>query len=290
MLAVSSVLGNRQSLDGGAMFGNVPRALWQRWCPADELGRIELACRAFLVQDDDKTILVEAGVGAFFPPHLAERYGVVEPHHQLLISLEELGVTHEQIDVVVLSHLHFDHAGGILSAFEQGQAPRLLFPKAQFLVGSVAYERACAPHPRDRASFVPELVSLLRESDRLQLIAEGQTSHPLLGERARLFTSHGHTPGMLLTTFMGHTHSATFCADLIPGAPWVHVPVTMGYDRYPELLIDEKVALYEALGVGSWLLFTHESHFAAGRLARDERGKYFLDATREPLVHWDLDA
>lgn len=289
MLAVSSVLGNRQSLDGGAMFGNVPRALWQHWCPPDALGRIELACRAFLVEYAEKKILVEAGVGAFFPPHLAERYGVVETHHQLLISLKELGVAPQDIDVVVLSHLHFDHAGGILSAFNKDEALTLVFPRAQFLVGRVAYERACAPHPRDRASFVPELVSLLTHSGRLQLIEEGQTSHPLLGARARLFTSHGHTPGMVLTTFVGQAQSATFCADLIPGGPWVHVPVTMGYDRHPELLIDEKLSFYAELGWGSWLLFTHEPRFAAGRLARDDKGKYFLDATHERLMRWDLD-
>jgi len=271
------------------MFGNVPRALWQRWCTPDALGRIELACRAFLVEYDDKKILVEAGVGAFFPPHLAERYGVVETHHQLLTSLGELGVAPDQIDVVVLSHLHFDHAGGILSAFSKDAEPELVFSRAQFLVGQVAYERARAPHPRDRASFVPELVSLLEQSGRLQLIAEGQTSHPLLGERARLFTSHGHTPGMVLSTFVGLAESATFCADLIPGAPWVHAPVTMGYDRHPELLIDEKLAFYSTVGLGSWLLLTHESQFAAGRLAQDDKGKYFLDATRDRLVRWDLD-
>lgn len=271
------------------MFGNVPRALWQRWCPPDDMGRIELSCRAFLVEYDGRVILMEAGVGAFFPPHLAERYGVVETHHQLLISLHELGVAPEQIDVVLLSHLHFDHAGGILSAFAQDEAPALVFPRAQFLVGRVAYERACAPHPRDRASFVPELVSLITNSGRLQLVEEGQTSHPLLGERVQLFTSHGHTPGMVLSTLVGQAQRATFCADLVPGAPWVHAPVTMGYDRHAELLIDEKLALYSELGLGSWLLFTHEPQFAAGRLAQDDKGKYSLDATRERLERWDLD-
>lgn len=289
MLAVSSVVGNRQSLDGGAMFGNVPRALWQAWCPPDALGRIELSCRAFLVEDRDRKILIEAGVGAFFPPHLAERYGVVETEHRLLTSLAELGVSPDEIDVVLLSHLHFDHAGGLLSAYDAGQPARLVFSRAQFVVGELAFARACAPHARDKASFIPELVELLKQSGRLQLIPEGATSHPLLGERVQLFPSNGHTPGMVLPIFIGQERRAAFCADLIPGAPWVHLPVTMGYDRNPELLIDEKASFYEAIGDGSWLLLTHEPKFSAGRLARDAKGKYALDSTHDRLIRWDLD-
>src|SRR6186713_2744917 len=198
MLAISSVLGNRQSLDSGAMFGNVPRALWQRWCAPDAVGRIELACRCVLVECDGRKILIETGVGAFFEPKLAERFGVTETHHQLLVSLAELQTAPEDIDVVLLSHLHFDHAGGLLSAFEPGKPARLVFPNARFLVGEQAYARACSPHPRDRASFIPELVSLLTTSGRLLVIPEGAERHPLLTDRVSIAVSHGHTPGMLI--------------------------------------------------------------------------------------------
>src|SRR5690606_35285499 len=125
MSSITSLEGNRQSLDGGAMFGNVPRALWQRWCPPDELGRIQLSCRCFLVEENGRKILLETGVGSFFSPELRERYGVVEEEHVLLRSLNEHGVTPDQIDVVLLSHLHFDHAGGLLTAYQEGQAPSL---------------------------------------------------------------------------------------------------------------------------------------------------------------------
>ena len=107
-----SILGNSQRLDGGAMFGNAPRAMWSNWSPPDELNRIELSCRALLARPlNGKTVLFEAGIGAFFEPRLRERYGVVEERHVLLDSLAEAGVSHEDIEVVVLSHLHFDHAG-----------------------------------------------------------------------------------------------------------------------------------------------------------------------------------
>ena len=117
--SIYSIEGNRQRLDGGAMFGNVPRALWSKWAPADEQHRISLACRAFLIHDQasGRRILLEAGIGVFFEPKLMDRFGVLEPAHQLLVNLAALNLSPEQIDVVVLSHLHFDHAGGLLTAW-----------------------------------------------------------------------------------------------------------------------------------------------------------------------------
>src|SRR5262245_1479385 len=100
--------GNTQRLDGGSMFGNAPRALWSRWAPPDEQNRIRLACRAMLVREPGgRHVLVEAGIGAFFEPKLRERYGVEQPEHVLMASLEGRGVRPEDVDVIVLSHLHF---------------------------------------------------------------------------------------------------------------------------------------------------------------------------------------
>ena len=107
MLKVTSVLGNSQRLDGGAMFGNAPRALWSRWYAPDEQGRIALSCRAFLVEDGLQRVLLETGIGVFFEPSLRERYGVVEPQHVLQDSLNELGLDVSDIDAIVLSHLHY---------------------------------------------------------------------------------------------------------------------------------------------------------------------------------------
>ena len=172
MLKASSILGNSQRLDGGAMFGNAPRALWSRLAPPDELGRVALACRALLLEDGQRRILFETGIGAFFPPDLRDRYGVVETEHVLLSSLAQLGLSDADIDAIVLSHLHFDHAGGLLKAHHEGRALELLFPRAEFIVGRTAFERAERPHLRDRASFIPELPELLKQSGRLRLIDE----------------------------------------------------------------------------------------------------------------------
>jgi glyoxylase-like metal-dependent hydrolase (beta-lactamase superfamily II) len=220
-------------------------------------------------------VLFETGIGAFFEPKLRERYGVVEDRHVLLDSLAAAGFSHEDIDAVVISHLHFDHAGGLLAPWQEGEPPRLLFPNATYIVGDEAWRRAIEPHPRDRASFIAELQPLLEESGRLERV-QGSRS-PSLGMQVRFSWSSGHTPGLMLSEIAtsGDAAGIVFCADLIPGRPWVHLPVTMGYDRYPELLIDEKrVFLEDKLERNVRLFFTHDAQCATARVTRDERGRF----------------
>ena len=276
-----SILGNSQKLDGGAMFGNAPRAMWQQWMPADALNRIDLSCRALLASPlNGKTVLFETGIGAFFEPKLRERYGVQEAQHVLLDSLKAAGFSHDDIDVVVLSHLHFDHAGGLLAPWSEGRAPELLFPNATYLVGEEHWQRAQHPHPRDRASFIPELPGLLEASGRLEIV-DGEHSQAL-GDAVRFHYSDGHTPGLMLAEIVGPEQvggdahgGVVFCADLIPGRPWVHVPITMGYDRNAELLIDEKRAfLQDKLARNVHLYFTHDPGCALAQVTQDDKGRF----------------
>jgi glyoxylase-like metal-dependent hydrolase (beta-lactamase superfamily II) len=273
-MILQSLLGNSQKLDGGAMFGNVPRTMWEKWLPPDDQHRIDLACRCLLVQNlDGKTVLFETGIGAFFEPKMRERFGVVESEHVLLQSLAKLGLTDADIDVVVLSHLHFDHAGGLLAAWQPDQPPRLLFPNATYVVSEACWQRAQAPHARDRASFIPALQPLLQESGRLELIS-GPVSASL-GPKVRMHFSDGHTPGLMLAELRDGQSGVLFCADLIPGAAWVHLPVTMGYDRNAELLIDEKRALLTELNQrDTKLFFTHDPNFAIAKIHFDGAHKF----------------
>jgi glyoxylase-like metal-dependent hydrolase (beta-lactamase superfamily II) len=280
-----SICGNSQRLDGGAMFGNVPRAMWEKWIRPDEAHRIPLACRTLLADGiDGKRVLFETGIGAFFEPKLRERFGVVEPEHVLLGNLAQAGFSHEDIDVVVLSHLHFDHAGGLLTAWKEGEAAQLLFPKATFIASAAHVARARDPHSRDRASFIPELLPLLEASGRFEVV-DGPYSQAL-GHSVRFHFSEGHTPGLMLAEIVGKGGhgGVVFCADLIPGRAWVHLPVTMGYDRYPERLIDEKLEfLADKLERDVRLFFTHDTECAMARVSRDDKGRYSTSDERPEL-------
>lgn len=281
---LTALLGNGQRLDGGAMFGNAPKAVWSRWIAPDAENRIPLACRAMLIEELDdagavtRRILCEAGIGAFFPPDLRERFGVTEPQHVLLESLAAVGLATADIDVVVLSHLHFDHAGGLLDAYDADTPRRLVFERAWYVVGAEAWARANSPHPRDRASFIPELPDLLTATGRLEIVAHAEDEpavSAVLGADYSFFVSEGHTPGQLLIRVPGRDGPVVFGGDLIPGRPWVHLPITMGYDRNPERLIDEKSGLIKDLEAQNGrIFFTHDDGVALGRPTMDAKGRH----------------
>jgi len=280
MKTLFSIMGNSQKLDGGAMFGNAPKGMWKKWVEVDEENRIDLACRCLLIKEElpdgtTRNVLLEVGIGAFFEPKLKERFGILESEHVLLDSLKKVGLSHADIDVLVLSHLHFDHIGGLLSQWQADKEPELLFPNAVILVGQKAWDRAFNPHFRDRASFIPHLMTLLAERDNLYKIRDN--THPILGEDYYFHFSDGHTPGMMLAEIKMPNGPIVFCADLIPGEPWVHLPITMGYDRFAEKLIDENQELLaELLSRNGRLFFTHDAKVAYGRLAKNEKNKYYL--------------
>lgn len=279
-IRLSAVLGNSQRLDGGAMFGNAPKALWSRFFSPDDENRICLACRALLVEIGSRKLLLETGIGVFFKPELRSRYGVTEDEHVLLQSLAALGVREDEISCVILSHLHFDHAGGLLAQYREAQPPRLLFPSARYVVGAAAFMRAQNPHVRDKASFIAELPKLLSDSGRLHIIADGAESDDTL-PGLRFHYSHGHTPGLLLTEVLGPSldRSVVFAGDLVPGCAWVHLPMSMGYDRFPELLVDEKTRLLSDLQKrGGWLFYTHDPAVAMSKLSFSDGGR--LTATQ----------
>lgn len=259
--------------------------------PPDDAGRILLACRAVLVDDGSRKILLETGIGAFFEPKLKARYGVVEDRHVLLDSLAVVGLRHSDIDVVVLSHLHFDHAGGLFAVYEPGRPRELLFPNASIVVGRQAFERARHPHRRDRASFVPGLTELLEASGRLVLVETGAARTDVLGDHFRFTETDGHTPGLLHTTVLGARRRLFYCSDLVPGIPWVHAPITMGFDRFPERLVDEKMEILDGLVQDDALLaYVHDPSVAFGRVERDENGDFRGTGPRSDDVGWlDLD-
>jgi glyoxylase-like metal-dependent hydrolase (beta-lactamase superfamily II) len=285
-IQLTSILGNGQKLDGGSMFGNAPRAIWEKWTEVDEQNRIDLCCRCLLIEANGLRVLCEAGIGAFFEPKMAERFGVQNSQRHLLREhLLERGIELEQIDYVILSHLHFDHAGGLLPTFKEISQGNdgLIFPRAQFLVGEEAWQRAQMPHLRDRASFIPGLCEKLLDSGRLQIV-KGPKPPTKLAPFIRFSYSQGHTPGQMHTSVFHDEKEVFFAGDLIPGAFWVHLPITMGYDRFPEALIDEKSQLLERVSKDQTMIFfTHDTHWAAARVVQDEKGRFQVSKGYEKL-------
>ncbi len=289
-IRVSSVLGNSQLLDGGAMFGNAPRPLWERWAKPDALGRIGLACRCMLLEWGGVKLLCETGIGAYMEPSMAERFGLVESDHRLLANLATLGVKPEDIDYVILSHLHFDHAGGLLPSYAEIAQGRdyLVFPKAKIVVGREAWNRALKPHPRDRASFIPGLSEKIEKSGRL-VVVEGDSLPEFPREQLFFRFSHGHTPGHMHTVVRGAKETIIFAGDLIPGKAWVHLPITMGYDRFAEQVIDEKQDLYSVAVPEHWNIFyTHDWDVAASQVMKDSKDRYVPMNEHPTLVHYTL--
>lgn len=287
----SSVMGNSLKLDGGAMFGNAPKVLWSRWVDADHLNRIDIASRCLLVETDNRKVLFETGAGAYMDPLLADRFGICESEHVLLNSLEKIGLTHADITDIVLSHLHFDHAGGLLSAHRKGCEPELLFPNARIHVGGAAWERAKNPDFRDRASFIPVLNAKLAASGRL-VIVTGNEMKEFDELHVSFNESSGHSPGMIYSDLRWDQGRMVFMGDLIPGRFWVHLPITMGYDRFPEKLMEEKEALLSSMTEDdSWIFYTHDSGVAASKVGYDSvKKKYWVKEMLESFSRVGLQA
>ena len=287
-VTLKTIKGNPMKLDGGAMFGNAPKALWNRWVPCDGENRINIGANCLLIRTPAHVILFETGPGAYLSPKMKERFGVVSNRHELLESLAAEGVAPEDLTHVILSHLHFDHSGGLLSAHVHDSKSELVFPHARFVTGREQFERSIDPKTRDRASFIPELAPLLEESGRLDLVSAGDTLS--LGPVSiSFFQSQGHTPGMLVSFITIGETCLVFTGDLVPGTPWVNLPITMGYDRYPEALVEEKAEmLARALEQDAWLVFPHDGDFAASRLDMDPVKKRHIPRDATPCLNLEF--
>ncbi len=273
-MKITTIESNHIRLDGGAMFGNAPKAVWGKWLFADSNNQIQISCRSLLVESDDHKILVDAGPGDYMDPKLSQRYGIESGGNLLVKGLEDIGVSPADITAVILTHLHFDHAGGVLTGTEDGSRFALNFPNAIYALSEKQWERAKTPHPRDRASFIPELTELLRESKQLLCIKEGGGINGL-EKLVSFIHSDGHTPGLLLPLFHDGKSNVFFISDLTPGSQWVHLPLTTGYDRYPELLVDEKKRILErAIGEQWMVIYVHDPETAASYVDINPKGRY----------------
>ena len=266
-LTLTPVLDGYFRLDGGAMFGVVPRVLWEKVAPPDDRNRIRLAMRAWLVRGPGQAILIDAGAGGKLDAKTGAMYGF-DSVPSLDASLAAAGLSAADIDLVVASHLHFDHAGGF-TIRDPGGAVRPHFPNARYTVRRGEWDDALHPHERNRASYFSENYVPLREAGVLDLIDDDGEVAP--GVRVR--RTGGHTQHHQIVQIQSGGQTAIFAADLLPTAAHAPLPYIMGYDLYPmETLAFKRGFLREAVENEYLILFEHDPEVAAGRL-REENGK-----------------
>lgn len=253
-------------LDGGAMFGVVPKTLWEKRNPADERNRIALGMRPLLVRGD-KTMIIDAGCGDKLDAKSADIYGLDRTYH-LDHSLADAGLSAEDIDIVVASHLHFDHVGGFTMRDTSGRVvPR--FPRARYVAHRDEWDDATHPHDRNRASYLQENFLPLEDAGVLELV--GDDAEILPGIRYR--RSGGHTRHHQVITIASGGRTAVFTADMYPTATHVPDPWIMGYDLYPmETLEFKRGFAREAIAREYLLFFEHDASIAAG-IIRERGGR-----------------
>ncbi len=267
-----------QRLDGGAMFGVVPKPLWERRIPADERNRIPLGMRCLLVEHPDGLVLIDTGVGNKEQAKFLDIYGIeaaVEGHRSMLdAALAAAGVGAADVRVVINTHLHFDHAGGN-TALDSTGAVVAAFPNARYLVHAGEHAYAMHPNERTAASYFPRNWEPLRSTGQLELV-DGATD---LVPGIRMRPTPGHTPHHQSILIDGGGEVAVFLGDLCPTAAHVPLPWIMGYDVEPLRTLESKRALWHDALAGDWLLaFEHDAGTAWGRLATGAKGPELVAA------------
>lgn len=251
-------------LDGGAMFGIVPRRVWEQISPPDEYNRIEVALNCLLLRRGGEVILVDTGAGSKWSEQQRARYGIEAG--RLTENLARYGVQPEDVTMVINTHLHFDHAGGNTHIVDGQLLPT--FPNARYLVRRAEYEHACNPHERDRASYLPEDWTPLGK--QLQLLDDD-------GEVARgveVFRVPGHNLDTQLVRVSGGGQTLVFFADVIPTTAHIPFAWVMGYDLYPVELLEQKKRLIPQAAREGWLcVFEHDPKTAVGRILEQD-GRY----------------
>lgn len=257
-------------LDGGAMFGVVPRPLWEKLAPPDERNRIQLAMRPLLVEGSWGRMLVDCGAGDKMAGKAADIYALERARH-LDHALAACGLSAGDVDLVLATHLHFDHFGGATAAGDGPLRPR--FPRARYLIRAAEWEDATHPHERNRASYLPEDFMPLREAGVVDFLPGDGPVRP----GVRVERTGGHTGQHQIVYLESGGRTAVFVADLIPTTAHLQDPWVMGYDLFPmETLAFKRRFIREAIEREYLIFFEHDPVVAAGYI-RERQGRRIVE-------------
>jgi glyoxylase-like metal-dependent hydrolase (beta-lactamase superfamily II) len=262
-------------LDGGAMFGIVPKRMWMKMNPPDDQNMCNWAMRALLVQTGDRTVLIDTGIGNKQDERFRTHF---EPHgpESLFGSLAAAGVRREDITDVFLTHLHFDHCGGALWRDETTGVVAPAFPNAVYWSNQHHFDWAMHPNMREKASFLQENFLPLQQEGRLRMLPVRQNVEFMKDFKVRFF--YGHTEAMMAPLIRTGKGSLLYCADAMPSQWHIGMPYVMAYDIRPLQTLKEKAVMLEtAAREGHVLFFEHDPFAACGTVRRDESGRIALD-------------
>jgi len=255
-------------LDGGAMFGVVPKVIWNKFVPANENNLCNWAMRCLLVEIEDRKILIDTGIGNKQSEKFYGHYDL-NGHDSLMGSLASNGISADQITDVLLTHLHFDHCGGAIVKRDDELVPQ--FPNAIYHLTESHWNHANNPNDRERASFLPENFVTLKELGLINFVKEGD----ILADCIEIKVFNGHTFGMIAPIIHWGATKLMYMADLIPAAAHIPVNYVMGYDIQPLMTMDEKKSLLPWLESEQvWLIFEHDANYCRSQVQQNDRGQF----------------
>ena len=269
------------ALDGGAMFGIVPKTLWEKEIPADSHNRIPMHARALLIQGPGMRMLVDCGMGAKWSEKHREIYQIDQAEDNLVASLARHGLSTQDITHLVFTHLHFDHAGGATQRSLDGSLLPV-FPNARMYLQKRNWDLAWKPNEKDRASYLRENFSIFQDEPalkhNLELLTTPTDGEDTLAPGITVEVSDGHTLGMQMVRIADPqqpSNNIVYCADLIPTSSHVRTAYIMGYDCYPVRILEEKKRVLErAADEGSMLFYEHCPNKTASRVTRTQKGDF----------------
>ena len=259
-------------LDGGAMFGVVPKSLWTRTNPADENNMCSWAMRSLLIEDGNKLLLIDTGIGDKQSEKFFSHYHL-HGHDSLEGNLKKLGFSRDDITDVFLSHLHFDHCGGAVAWNTTKDGFRPVFKNATYWSNELHWEWAVNPNPREKASFLKENILPIQESGQLKFIQrQGDFTEKALPGMDVFFVD-GHTESMMIPHFKYKGKNIVFMADLLPSVGHIQLPYVMGYDTRPLQTLKEKEKFLRLAADKDFILFfEHDSVNECCTVVQTEKG------------------
>lgn len=259
-------------LDGGAVFGVVPKVLWEKKYPADQENRIKLGLNSLLIETGEKKILIDTGVGPDINRKLAAFYGI-DKSGLLPAELAKLGYKTGDIDYVINTHLHFDHCGGNTRKQADGEY-KPVFENARYIVQQIEWDNAIAPVSRDRPSYLSQYFVPLRDSGQLTLVSGTAEIFPGI----EVMPAPGHTAGHLCIKISSEREVVIFLGDMVPTSAHVGMPYVMSYDLYPVDTVKSKELYYEKIVTRNWLVaFNHDPDHFFGRIT-EQAGKFVFQS------------